>query len=139
MHLNRFLDTGADPKQMSPLTLAYIGDCVYELFVREYLIAKGNCPVKKLHSRAVALVRCEFQAKIAADVLLPIFTQTETDIYLRGRNAHVSHVPKNSSVADYHSATALECVFGYLYLSDQLERLQLFFSKITETVGDEIL
>ena len=132
--MERFLDTAMDPKQLSPLTLAYVGDGVYELFVREYIVSKGNCPVKKLHSRAVEFVRCEFQAKVLAEVLMPLFTQEEMDICLRGRNAHVSHVPKNSTVADYHSATAFECVFGYLYLSGRLERLQMFFQKIIESV-----
>lgn len=122
-----------DPKQLSPLTLAYVGDGVYELFVREYIVSKGNCPVKKLHSRAVEFVRCEFQAKVLSEVLMPLFTQEEMDICLRGRNAHVSHVPKNSSVADYHGATAFECVFGYLYLSGRLDRLQMFFEKIIES------
>lgn len=122
-----------DPKQLSPLTLAYVGDGVYELFVREYIVSKGNCPVKKLHSRAVDFVRCEFQAKVLSEVLMPLFTQEEMDICLRGRNAHVSHVPKNSSVADYHGATAFECVFGYLYLSGRLDRLQMFFEKIIES------
>ena len=129
--MERFLDTAMDPRQLSPLTLAYVGDGVYELFVREYIVSKGNCPVKKLHSRAVEFVRCEFQAKMINEVLMPLLTKEETEIYLRGRNAHVSHVPKNSSVADYHAATAFECVFGYLYLSGQLDRLRLFFDKIT--------
>lgn len=119
---------------MSPLTLAYIGDGVYELFVREYIVSKGNCPVKKLHGRAVELVRCEFQAKALLELLQPLFTQEEQDVCLRGRNAHVSHVPKNSSVADYHGATAFECVFGYLYLSGQLDRLRFFFGKIIDSV-----
>lgn len=133
--METFLDRQtADPKLLSPLTLAYVGDGVYELFVREYIVSKGNCPVKKLHSRAVEFVRCEFQAKVLAEVLQPLFTGEEQEICLRGRNAHVSHVPKNSSVADYHSATAFECVFGYLYLSGQLERLRMFFSKITDLV-----
>ena len=132
--MNRFLSTDMDPKQLSPLTLAYVGDGVYELFVREHIVSKGNCPVKKLHSRAVEFVRCEFQAKMINEVLLPMFTEEEKEIYLRGRNAHVSHVPKNSSVADYHAATAFECVFGYLYLSGRLDRLQMFFEKIVESV-----
>ncbi|MBQ2668201.1 MAG: ribonuclease III [Clostridia bacterium] len=132
--MERFLDTAMDPKQLSPLTLAYVGDGVYELFVRDYIVSKGNCPVKKLHSRVVEFVRCEFQAKVLSEVLMPLFTQEEMDICLRGRNAHVSHVPKNSSVADYHGATAFECVFGYLYLSGRLDRLRMFFEKIIETV-----
>ncbi|MGN0479717.1 MAG: Mini-ribonuclease 3 [Hominenteromicrobium sp.] len=130
--MERFLNQQTDVRQLSPLTLAYVGDGVYELFVREYMVSKGNCPVKKLHSRAVALVRCEFQAKVLAELLQPLFTQEEQDVCLRGRNAHVSHVPKNSTVADYHNATAFECVFGYLYLAGQLDRLRFFFSKIMD-------
>lgn len=132
--MENFLNQQTDARQLSPLTLAYIGDGVYELFVREYIVSKGNCPVKKLHSRAVELVRCEFQAKALAELLQPLFTQEEQEICLRGRNAHVSHVPKNSSVADYHGATAFECVFGYLYLSGRLDRLRFFFSKIIDSV-----
>ena len=131
--MERFLDKPMDPKQLSPLTLAYVGDGVYELFVREYIVSNGNCPVKKLHSRAVEFVRCEFQAKVLSEVLMPLFTQEEMEICLRGRNAHISHVPKNSSVADYHAATAFECVFGYLYLSGRLDRLQMFFERIIES------
>lgn len=134
MRLEKFLDTETNPKQMSPLTLAYIGDGVYELFVREYIVSKGNCPVKKLHSRAVELVRCEFQAKALAERLYPLFTQEELDVCMRGRNAHVSHVPKNSNTADYHAATALECVFGYLYLSGRMERLRFLFAEIIDSV-----
>ena len=111
--MEKFYQTESDPKQLSPLTLAYVGDGVYELFVREYIVSKGNCPVKKLHSRAVSFVRCEFQAKVLSEVLMPLFTEEEKEVCLRGRNAHVSHVPKNSSVADYHAATAFECVFRY--------------------------
>ena len=130
--MEHFLEKQTDPKKLSPLTLAYVGDGVYELFVREYIISKGNCPVKKLHSRAVEFVRCEFQAKVLSEVLTPLFTEDEREICLRGRNAHVSHVPKNSSVADYHAATAFECLFGYLYLSGQMDRLRFFFERIIE-------
>ena len=78
------------------------------------------------------MVRCEFQAKVLAEQLRPLLTEEEAEVCQRGRNAHVSHVPKNSSVADYHAATAFECLFGYLYLSGRLDRLRLFFEKIAE-------
>ena len=123
--MEKFYQTESDPKQLSPLTLAYVGDGVY------------NCPVKKLHSRAVSFVRCAVQAKMLSEVLMPLFTEEEKEVCLRGRNAHVSHVPKNSSVADYHAATAFECVFGYLYLKGELERLRLFFDKILEFAETE--
>lgn len=135
--MEKMFEGAADAKQLSPLTLAYVGDCVYELFVREHIVAKGNCPVKKLHSRAVEMVRCDFQARMAAEVLLPLFTQAENEIYLRGRNAHVSHVPKNARVADYHGATAFECVFGYLYLSGQMDRLRFLFGEIVRAAEAE--
>lgn len=122
-------------KEMSPLTLAFLGDGVYELFVREYLVNKGSCPVKKLHSRAVELVRCEAQAKALSEKLWPLLTEEEQAAALRGRNAHVGHVPKNAEVSDYHGATALETLFGYLYLKGELSRLRELFSLILEGIG----
>lgn len=117
-----------DPSQMSALALAFIGDGVYELLVRESLVAGGkDARVKDLHARAVACVRCETQARAARDVLLPVFTEEEAAVYARGRNAHVGHVPKNASIADYHAATALEAVFGYLYLKGETERVHELF------------
>lgn len=124
--MERFLGTECDPRQMSPLTLAFIGDGVFEVFVRESLVCKANCPVKKLHNRAVSMVCCKAQAE-AARVLFPAMTEEEKEVYLRGRNAHVNHVPKNAEVADYHAATAVEAVFGYLYLKGELSRLRQLF------------
>lgn len=132
--MNNFLDTNLDLKTVSPLTLAFIGDGIYELLVREYIVGKGNCPVKRLNSEKVKMVCCDFQAKCAKDVLIPLFTEEENDVYLRGRNAHVGHVPKNASVADYHAATAFEAVFGYLYLKGNTERIKEFFNSIIESV-----
>ncbi len=122
-------------KEMSPLTLAFLGDGVYELFVREYLVNQGSCPVKKLHSRAVELVRCEAQARALSERLWPLLTEEEQAAALRGRNAHVGHVPKNAEVADYHGATALETLFGYLYLKGEIERLRQLFAVILEGLG----
>ena len=122
-------------KTVSPLTFAFIGDGVYELFVREYIVNKGNCPVKKLNNAKVELVRCEFQAEVSKNVLEPLFTESEKDIYLRGRNAHVGHVPKNSNVSDYHAATGFEAVFGYLYLTNEIERLKFLFGEIINYIN----
>lgn len=132
--MSNLLDTNMDLKTMSPLTLAFVGDGIYELLVREFIVSKGNCPVKKLNVAKVELVRCEFQAKAAKDILLPVFTDEENDVFMRGRNAHVSHVPKNSSVADYHAATAFEAVFGYLYLKGDMERIKEFFRLIINSI-----
>lgn len=117
-------------EEMSPLTLAFLGDGVYELMVREYLLSRGNCPVKKLHSRAVELVRCEAQAKALSERIWPVLTEEEQAVVLRGRNAHVGHVPKNSSVADYHGATALETLIGYLYFKGEIQRLRSLFELV---------
>lgn len=121
--------------EMSPLTLAFLGDGVYELFVREYLVSKGSCPVKKLHSRAVEMVRCEAQAYVLTELFWDVLTEEERAVVLRGRNAHVGHVPKNANVADYHAATALEALFGYLYLKGELLRLRELFVMILERIG----
>lgn len=125
--MERFLEQPCDPSQLSPLTLAFIGDCVFELFVREQLVCQGNCPVKKLHNRSVEQVCCSAQCR-DMDILFPILEEKEREIFLRGRNAHVGHVPKNASLAEYHAATGLEALFGYLYLKGDLSRLRYLFS-----------
>lgn len=127
--MERFIQQPCDPRQFSPLTLAFMGDAVFELFVRERLVCQGNCSVNKLHKRAVEQVCCQAQAA-AAQRLLPVLTEEEQEVYRRGRNAHVTHVPKNADPADYHAATALEALFGYVYLKGELDRLRLFFAII---------
>ena len=129
--MERFLDLPCDPKQFSPLTLAFIGDAVFELFVREKLVCRGNCPVNRLHQASVKEVCCTAQAQ-AVERLKPLLTGEEADILRSGRNAHVGHVPKNASVAEYHAATGLEALFGYLYLCGNLQRLQVLFEALEE-------
>lgn len=129
--MERFYNADCNPKQLSPLTLAFIGDGVFELFVRERLVSRGNCPVHALHKNTVQQVCCTAQAK-AGELLQDYLTEEETDIYRRGRNAHVSHVPKNANPADYHAATALETLFGYLYLKGDLARLRELFQLICD-------
>lgn len=129
--MESLLQAGAQPlNEYSPLTLAFIGDGVYELLVREYLVSHGSCPVKKLHSRAVQWVRCDAQAKALFEILWEKLTEEEQAVAMRGRNAHVGHVPKNASVADYHGATALEALFGYLYLKQESVRIRELFQFI---------
>lgn len=121
--------------EYNPLTLAFIGDAVYELLVRERLVSKGSCPVKKLHGDAVEWVCCKAQSSALTETLWPELTEEEKAVALRGRNAHVGHVPKNASVADYHGATALETLFGYLYLKQETERIRALFEMILEKQG----
>lgn len=120
------MENGISAKEYSPLTLAFMGDSVYELLVRNYLVSEGNCPVRSLNRRKVELVRCQAQAQALVRVW-PYLTEGEKEIAMRGRNAHVGHVPKNADIGDYHAATALETLFGYLFLEDKGQRLgQLF-------------
>ena len=123
--MSRLYPEKGDPRTLSPLTLAFIGDGVFELLVRERLVCEGNRPAGALHKRSVAMVRAEAQAE-AMDRLLPLLTETEAAVYGRGRNAHTS---RNSE--EYHKATGLEALFGYLYLQGDIGRLQGLFQQIT--------
>ena len=82
--MERLFNEACDPKQLSPLTLAFVGDAAFELFVRERLVCLANCPVKKLHQNAVAQVRCQAQAKFM-ELLMPILTEEEIAVFKRGR------------------------------------------------------
>ncbi len=122
-----------DVNMYSPLTLAFLGDSVYEQLVREKLVISANMPAGKLHSLAVKFVCCEFQSA-ACEIILPELTEDEQDIMRRGRNASGITAPKHSKVSEYRRATSLECLFGYLHLLGQGERIAFLFDKIWETV-----
>ncbi|MCD7847288.1 MAG: ribonuclease III [Oscillospiraceae bacterium] len=113
----------------SPLALAFMGDSVYEQLVREKLILSANMPAGKLHSLTVKYVCCEFQSALC-EKILPVLTEEESDIFRRGRNAGGITPPKHSSVREYRTATALECLFGYLYLTGRQERIEELFEII---------
>ncbi len=132
--MKRFFDADCDPKRMGALTLAFIGDAVFEVFVRERLVCQAERPVSKLHRAAVKQVCAKAQAGFVQK-LLPLLTQEEREILRRGRNAHSNHVPKNSEPAEYHAATAFEALFGYLYLSGELDRLRELFQTVCEGEG----
>lgn len=123
-----------DMRRMSALDLAFVGDGVYDLLAREYLLQEGPSPVKKLHGRKTALVCCKAQSRALAG-LWDGFSKEERDIALRGRNAHVGHVPKNADIADYHGATALEALFGWLYLRGDIDRARELFLLAAEILG----
>ena len=105
-----------DLRTYSPLTLAYIGDGVYELVIRTILVKKGNCPVNQLHKHASSLVKAGAQSKMM-ETLEPILTEEELAVYKRGRNAH------SPTMADYRRATGFEALMGYLYLKEDYSRI----------------
>ena len=115
-----------NPKLLSPLTLAFLGDAVYELCVRQRVVAEGNRPVNDMHRKAVKLVNAAAQSD-AFERISGALTEEELAVYKRGRNAHVHQVPKNATYAQYARATGLECLFGALYLTGQLDRLNELF------------
>lgn len=114
------------PNELSPLTLAFIGDTVFDLIVRENLICEANRPANDLHNLAVQKVKASAQAEFI-EKILPHLTEAELAVYKRGRNAKSGHLPKNASQSDYHMATGFEALIGYLYLSDEIERIKELF------------
>lgn len=120
-----------DYKSMSALSLAFIGDAVYEVFIRQNILSKGDAKVKTLHNDCVKLVNADFQAKMT-DIFLPLLTEEEAAVFKRGRNAHAGHTPKNKSEAIYHKSTGFEALIGFLYLKKDYERLFYFFSLILQ-------
>jgi ribonuclease-3 family protein len=111
-----------DVRNFSPLTLAYIGDCVYELIVRTMVVERGNRPPRKLHNESSEFSKAGTQRKIY-EALLDEVTKEEADILRRGKNAHFHTKAKNATVLEYRSATALEALLGYLYLTGKMERV----------------
>lgn len=111
-----------DVLALPTLTLAYVGDAAHSLFVRENLASGAHFKPDVLHQLASAEVKAAAQANLA-ESLLASFTETETAVYLRGRNAKAHHKAKNQSISDYRKATGLEAVLGYLYLTGQSERI----------------
>ncbi|HHZ05404.1 MAG TPA: ribonuclease III [Clostridiales bacterium] len=129
--MERLLDCDCEPSQISPLTLAFVGDGVYDLMVREKLVCTANRAVGVLNNEKVKMVCCQAQSELYKRIE-PLLTDEELAVYKRGRNAHTSHTPKNASVADYHSATGFEALLGYIYLKGDLERLKSLFNIMTE-------
>lgn len=125
----RFVDKEINPKQLSPLNLAFIGDCVYEMLVRETLVIDANRPVNDLHRESVKYVSAKAQTE-AFNKIKDILTEDEMTVFKRGRNAKVGHSPKSATEGEYHCATGVEALFGYLYLTNQLDRIKELFAII---------
>ena len=124
-----------DLRSYSPLTLAYIGDGVYELIIRTILVKKGNCPVNRLHKKASSLVKAGAQSAIM-EVIEEELTPEELSVYRRGRNAHSPTMAKHATMADYRRATGFEALMGYLYLKEDYTRM---LTLVRMGIGEDIL
>ena len=124
-----------DVNKINMLGLAHVGDAVYELLYRSKLCTDGHTAVAEMHRMTVAFVRAEAQAEAAAK-LLSVLTQEEMSVYKRGRNAKVNSVPHNADIGQYHAATGLEALFGWLYLLGRTERINELFNIITGGTDD---
>ncbi len=120
-----------DIRAISSIGLAHLGDAVYELLVRTWLCVHGKATGKGLHRATVALVCAAKQAELS-EVILPLLTEEEHDVFRRGRNANVHTIPHSADRATYQTATALEALFGWLYLKGKQERINALFAAMME-------
>ncbi len=127
--MNSLLEKTADVSAISPLALAFIGDTVFDLLTRSELVCEANRPVNALHKTASQRVCAAAQAESIRKIM-PMLTEDEMTVFKRGRNAHTGGIPKNASSADYHYATGLESLFGWLYLKGEIDRINLLYSEI---------
>lgn len=118
-------------RAISAIGLAHMGDAVYETLVRTWLCVHGKATGKELHRATIALVCAQKQAELAQRVL-PQLTEEELAVYKRGRNANVHAMPRSATPAQYHAATGLECLMGWLYLRGDKERAEQLFHAMME-------
>jgi len=130
-------DLNISPEQLSPLVLAYIGDAVYELAVREYLVSRGPASVNKLHREAVRHVRASTQAKLF-HALEGSLSKGEEAVARRGRNAKSGHGPRGDSIIEYRHSTGFESLIGYLYLRHDWARLEEILSLARRVIEQEM-
>lgn len=126
-----------DIKTYSPLTLAYIGDAVYDLIIRSVVVERANRPANSLHKMVIRYVNAGTQARMIA-VLEECLSEEEKAVYHRGRNAKSYTTAKNASIAEYRQATGLEALFGYLYLQGEMDRLLTLVKTAFEKMDMEI-
>lgn len=125
-----------DIQNYSPLTLAYIGDCVYDLIIKNLVISHGNKPVQKLHSETSRLVQAQAQSRMMRTIQ-PELTQEERAVYKRGRNSKTVTPAKNQTITDYRRATGFEALVGYLYLKKEYERLCMLVKAGLDEIWEE--
>lgn len=127
--MNSLLEKPVDASAFSPLALAFLGDTVFDLLTRSDLLTQANRPVNDLHQAASKRVCAAAQAE-SIKKIMPLLTEEEIAVFKRGRNAHTAGIPKNASSADYHYATGLECLFGWLYLKGEISRINQLYGEI---------
>ena len=123
-------------EQCPPLVLAYVGDAVYEVFIRTLIVSHEKLPVHMLHKHSVKFVKAKAQSDIIHGIL-ELLTSEEQDIVRRGRNAKSGTIPKNADVAEYKHATGFEALLGYLYLKKDCERLMEIMEMAIEAVDNQ--
>lgn len=126
-----------DIRTYSPLTLAYIGDAIYDLVIRTIVVERGNTSPNHLHKKTVRYVNARTQAQMIEAVMTEL-TEEEQAIYKRGRNAKSYTTAKNASVMEYRKATGFEALCGYLYLTGNQERMLMLIKLAIESIGLEI-
>lgn len=126
-----------DLKTYSPLTLAFVGDCIYDLIIRTVLVERHNAPPERLHREKSSLVKAQTQAKMIL-ALQEELTEEEKAVYRRGKNARPHSTAKNATAADYWKATGLEALYGYLYLSGQMDRLLELVKRSCEKLDEPV-
>ncbi|MBR6688499.1 MAG: Mini-ribonuclease 3 [Clostridia bacterium] len=124
-----------DTRETNVKTLAYIGDVVYELYIREYVISNSREQVNKLHKKTIKYVSAKAQARIVA-AMNDEFSDEEKDIIRRGRNAEANTVPKNTDVVTYKIATGFESLIGFLYLEKRIERLEYIIGRSIKIIEE---
>lgn len=124
-------------KRLNPLVLAYIGDAVYEVYVRKYLISTQKTLVNQLHKSAIQFVKAESQSSIIHHIMDDL-TQEEQTILKRGRNSKSQTIPKHADVSDYRYATGFEALIGYLYLIGEEKRLMDMIAKSIELIQNKL-
>lgn len=125
------------PEQCPPLVLAYMGDAVYEVFIRTLIVGRENLPVHMLHEHSVKFVKAKAQSNIIHGIM-EILTPEEQDIVRRGRNARSGTIPKNADITEYKRATGFEALLGYLYLKRDFGRLIEIMKAATEIVDGKL-
>jgi ribonuclease-3 family protein len=121
-----------EARQLNPLVLAFIGDAIYEVFIRAYLVDKNReMSVHKLHVEAISFVKAHSQSEFMK-AMEDMLTEEELAIYKRGRNSKSGTIPKNADLREYKVATGFEALLGFLYITEQVDRLNCLLSKIVE-------